>query len=368
MVDTVINLAKIRVVVIAAKAQQRQAFEHTLTQWGLTVQDCIAPEHLEQIHFQSPAELWLIDSDYDEALYSALDTLVVNPDLHIKSDSWSDLNSNLNSNTSINTSPSPKKHLSGKPHVLVGFEPAPKVDEINLYAKWQRKLKRKLVSLLGLPTSVIQTAHTSAQRHQPWQKAVLLIVNSIGDIAAAQEFLNILPSKLPVVSLLAFDAQSVLNQCLHSLPKTLTKHNEWRCQVVDLSLNMQAGHCYILPPTIEVVCDSTGRLIVGDSASLAQIPMSLKQRIMSFSNVLAEQFIAIKFDSVNRLETLELNDHILSQGSVLWHQSPLSTRLTGINSNTVATLQATTIRSISATAPNLASYLTHFVNDTTEQL
>ena len=337
MSDSSIDLAKIRVVVIAAKAQQRQAFQHTLTQWGMTVLACISPEQLEPSHLLLPAQLWLVDSDYNEQLYTVLDS-----PLQPLSQSESRL---------------PTSELT-KPHVLVGFEPAPRGSEINLYAKWQRKLKRKLVSLLGLPSSLVQTTSVAAKRYQPWQKVVVLVVSSLNDMAAGRDFLNSLPSSLPIAIVLIFPPKNELNSYLHSLPKALTANNEWRCQVVDLSLNMQAGQCYIIPPELDVVCDSTGRLIVGSESNLTQSQSYIMQIVQNFSLALADQLICIEFADSSALYQSDFIDYLASQGSKLWqHKEGSSTSVSELNREPVQ-----------ASVAQLAKHLQYLMTDSTETL
>lgn len=344
MNETNLDLTKVRVMVIAQKAQQRQAFEHTLTQWGMTLQACIAPEQLERSHFLLPAELWLVDSDYDEQLYLTLDQ-------QLQHSQYSTLlNMGLRN-----------------PQLLIGFEPAPKIDEINLYAKWQRKLQRKLVSLLGLPVAQLQAPCKIVKRHQAWQKVVALTVSSKQDINAVTDLLNKVPSDSPVVMIVLFETHSELRQCLHSLPKVMTEANEWHCQVVDLSLNMQAGRCYLLPSELEVVCDSTGRLIVGEQVHLIRSRPSLQTVLQNFSDVLADQLLGIKFEDVHGLDSTLLFNYFQSQGS-MWREyiSVAKTDMNAVADKPRDDHQATT--SMSITTQQLVHHLSHLMSDSTEQL
>src|SRR5699024_9657028 len=106
----------IKVLVVAEDHHQRMAFSDTVRSCGLQLVDCVSRAQLKSrlSSYTVTIDIWLIDGDYDEHMATAT--------------------------------------TAAKPAaVLVGFSQAPYLNEAEQYAKWQRKLKRKLAQMLGLP-------------------------------------------------------------------------------------------------------------------------------------------------------------------------------------------------------------------------
>lgn len=266
--------------VIAECEQQRQAFRDTMKKFGLTLVDCISPSAIKDQKLDIAtieADIWLVDSQYDDDLYERLNTL--------------------------------KNRL-----MLVGFEQAPSINETNLYAKWQRKLKRKLTSMLKLPSFTVNKA--PQKRYKPWRYVVLLGAGQ-KDTPAVQSFLDNLPSDLPVAVLLA---QQTDSQQVHALPSLVSDNNEWVSQVISLSLNMQAGHCYVAPPDQKVVYDSTGRAIVTQENWLGEQTPNIQEVLENCSDAFGEQLISILFSDVEMDSQLNIAK-VKDNNSQLWQQT-----------------------------------------------
>lgn len=288
----------IRVMVIAESLQQRQAFTDTINDFGLRLVGCLAPQDI--VHHPASisdikADIWLVDSQYDDALYHQLDAVL----------------SMANAD-----SEQPKRGRQGL--VLVGFDQAPNFNEIHLYAKWQRKLKRKLVSMLNLPKA--NTRSTSGeitrQNYKPWQY-VLLLVASDKDIPAVTQFLDTLPAHLPVAAILT---QQITTAKIHTLPQVISQNNDWQSQVILVSLTMQAGHCYIAPPQSNVVYDSTGRAIVTETELTDDAVPCFSKIIENCSDAFGEQLISILFANARLQQPLDIKK-IEKNDSQLWQQT-----------------------------------------------
>ncbi|PNK60997.1 hypothetical protein A6J60_008955 [Psychrobacter sp. FDAARGOS_221] len=267
--------------IIAESQQQRHAFEDTFTQLGLSIVGCFAPEKLSdsalQYYAQQSIDLWLLDSDDNGELYQKLDQLL----------------------EAAQYSQSGQQKLITKPQLLIGFEQAPPLSASQPYGKWQRQLRRKLASLLNLPQ--LNITPNAAARYRPWRYVLLLVADS-QHLEPVQALLTQLSAELPVSILLAPTVSTKGNansgninpdQSLHALPAYLQQDNDWRCQVINSTLNMQAGHCYIVPLTEQIVCDSTGRVIIN-----RQQQGTLAQLFNNCSEVFGEQLIALCFTKI----------------------------------------------------------------------
>lgn len=329
----------IRVMVIAETLQQRQAFTDTLTKFGLTLVGCLAPSEI--IHNQIDtskieADIWLVDSQYDDALYHRLEDAFGDTDLSDKALASRDT-------------------LSRQRLMLVGFEQAPQPNEMNLYAKWQRKLRRKLASMLSLPQPELKDSNESLSKdnsYKPWQY-ILLLVASEQDNKAVAEFLDCLPSDLPVAMIVA---QPTDSDKVHALPQQMSEHNHWQSQVISVSLNMQAGHCYIAPPQPQVVYDSTGRAIITDQQwSTANTPC-LPSVIENCSDAFGEQLIGVLFSNVKMDRPLDIGK-LEENNSQIWQQTTemLSSRAQRMQTETK-------LPQYRGSSLQLAHYLTAYIN------
>lgn len=104
--------------------------------------------------YAAPIDIWLIDGDYDNDM--ALATAASKPTA-----------------------------------VLVGFSQAPYLNEAQQYAKWQRKLKRKLAQMLALPMLVDNIPYEKNTAYEneakDWHYVVFLGA-SMGGPSAVKEF------------------------------------------------------------------------------------------------------------------------------------------------------------------------------------
>ena len=146
------NKSDIKVLVVAEDHHQRMAFSDTVRGCGFTLIDCVSRAQLHDKfeRYETPIDIWLIDSDYDDSVATAT-------------------------------------AMSQSIGVLVGFSQAPYLNEAKQYAKWQRKLKRKLAQMLLLPALVDTKAYQSDTND--WQYVVFLGA-SMGGPSAVKEFLD----------------------------------------------------------------------------------------------------------------------------------------------------------------------------------
>lgn len=276
------NHQDIKVLVVAEDHRQRMAFSDTVHSCGFSLVGCVSRAQLQEKPELSEAaiDIWLIDSDYDDNLATATT-------------------------------------MSKLSTVLVGFSQAPYLNEAQQYAKWQRKLKRKLAQMLALPLLIEAPTDNSDSVETDWRYVVLLGA-SMGGPSAVKEFLDNLPATLPVCILLAHHFNQTM---IGTLPRILNRHNDWRCQVITSSQRLQAGRCLIAPIDKQIVCDSTGRVILLDQAWAGEYKPAIGEILKNTSDVYGSELINIIFSGMGN-DGSQYLDMIQDNNSQLWAQNP----------------------------------------------
>ncbi len=276
------NNNEIKVLVVAEDHRQRVAFSDTVRSCGFTLVGCVSRAQWQEKSELSNVDIdiWLIDSDYDDSVATATTA-------------------------------------SKSAAVLVGFSQAPYLNEAQQYAKWQRKLKRKLAKLLALPTLLDTAAHKSDDAERSWQYVVFLGA-SMGGPSAVKEFLDNVPATLPVCILLAHHFNQTM---IGTLPRILNRHNDWRCEVIASSQRLRAGQCLIAPIDKQIVCDSAGRVILLEQAWSGEYKPAIGQLLKNTSDVYGSDLINIIFSGMGN-DGSQYLDMVQDNNSQLWAQDP----------------------------------------------
>lgn len=272
----------IKVMVIAEDHHQRMAFSDTVRSCGFTLIGCMSRAQLQKKNelTETIIDIWLIDSDYDDHMVAAT--------------------------------------TASKPAVvLIGFSQAPYLNEARQYAKWQRKLTRKLAHMLALPTLVDVPVERSNIKSAHWQYVVFLGA-SMGGPSAIKEFLDNLSPTLPVCLLLAHHFNKAM---IGTLPRILNRHNDWHCQIITSSQQLRAGQCLIVPIDKQIVCDSTGRVILLEQDWEGEYKPAIGQILKNTSDVYGSELINIIFSGMGNDGSQYLN-LIQDNNSQLWAQDP----------------------------------------------
>lgn len=267
-------------VIVSDNFRQRMALSQTLQKLGLAVAACVDSEQLKLGDAMPQRAIWLVDVD---------DFYAVEYDI-----------------------------FANKPQlVLVGFSAAPDYSGSKLYQKWQRALSRKLSEILDQPTSL--ATPKKAHNPKPWQYVVLLGA-SMGGPNAIKRFLDGLSPNLPIAVLIAhhFDEQMI-----YTLPKVLTRQNQWRCQVVSTTQSLQSGLCLIAPIDRQVVCDSTGRVILTKHSWVGDYKPNIGAMLKNASEVYGAQLIGIIFSGMGT-DGSQFGKEIAKNRSQFWAQDPQS--------------------------------------------
>lgn len=276
------NRRDIKVLIVAEDHHQRMAFSDTVRSCGFTLIDCVSRAKLQDKieHMEAAVDIWLIDSDYDDDVATVTTT-------------------------------------SKSAAVLVGFSQAPYLNEAQQYAKWQRKLKRKLAQMLALPALVDNPVYESDTAKSDWRYVVFLGA-SMGGPSAVKEFLDHLSPALPICLLLAHHFNQAM---IGTLPRILNRHNDWRCQIITSSQRLQAGQCLIAPIDKQIVCDSTGRVILLDQPWGGEYKPAIGQILKNTSDVYGNELINIIFSGMGN-DGSQYLDAIQDNDSQLWAQDP----------------------------------------------
>ena len=276
------NKDDIKVMVVAEDHHQRMALSDTVRSCGFSLVGCMSRARLQEKQQRSDItiDIWLIDSDYDDSMVIAT--------------------------------------TASKPAaVLVGFSQAPYLNEALQYAKWQRKLKRKLAHMLALPVLLDTPAHKPDNSDVDWRYVVFLGA-SMGGPSAIKEFLDNLSATLPVCILLAHHFNKTM---IGILPRILNRHNDWHCQVITSSQRLRAGHCLIAPIDKQIVCDSTGRVILLEQAWEGEYKPAIGKILKNTSDVYGSELINIIFSGMGN-DGSQYLDLIQENHSQLWVQDP----------------------------------------------
>ena len=307
----------IRVLVIAESQHQRLAFSETVRSCGFTLIDCVSRA---QMRHYAQVDIWLVDSVYDDHVANAI----------------------AGSNSSA---------------VLVGFSQAPYLNEAQHYAKWQRKLKRKLAQILAMPALIESPVYNSSI--EPWRYVVFLGA-SMGGPSAVKAFLDNLSPTLPICLLLAHHFNSNM---METLPRILTRHNDWQCQIISITQQLKSGYCLIAPIEQQIICDSEGRVILSEQPWHGEYKPAIGQLLKNASDVYGSELVSIVFsgmgcDGSQYLDTLQDNH------SQLWAQDP---SLSTCSSQPQAIIDSGYCQFIGSPEA-LAQKLTDYVNGTTSVL
>lgn len=265
-----------RIIIVADVQKQRLALSDTVHKLGFHVLDCLDSQQLLTEELPN-ADVWLVDVDD----YSA------------------EIQTKINA-----TNPT---------SVVMGFRPAPHLSEAS-YERWQRSLMRRLRELLNL--SPEDTPKPCSVR-EDW-RYVLFLGASMGGVEAIKAFLDNLPSKLPLAVIIAhhFDGTMV-----DGLPKILTRHNEWRCKLITTSQRLQSGTCLIAPVDKQIVCDSTGRVILQKNFWEGDYCPNIGTLLKNASEVYGSQLIGIIFSGMGDDGSQHAKELRANQ-SILWAQDP----------------------------------------------
>lgn len=265
-----------RFIVVANTQKQRMALGEMVVRLGFELVDSLTSNDVLTTTKPLLADVWLVDVD--------------------------DYNHELQ-NTITATKPE---------HIITGFDPVPPVASIR-YGRWQRAMERRLADILGLSLLKLPVLRVETD----WRYVVFLGA-SMGGVEAVKEFLDNLSPNLPVAILLA---QHYDEEMIDNLPKIITRHNNWRCRLIQSSQSLQAGVCMIAPVDRQMVCDSTGRVILLPNAWEEGYRPNIGTLLKNACEVFGNQMIGIILSGMGDDGSQYARQLPINQ-SALWAQDP----------------------------------------------
>lgn len=270
-----------RVMIVADKSQQRLALADTMRALGFYAVESMDSGQLLGRSSVPMADLWLVDVDeFSEKLEEKI------------------------------SAPDPNR-------VLMGFKSAPYLNSEQAYKKWQKSLIRKIGDVLNTPISELVSPTKKDTTPKPWQY-VLFLGASMGGPDAVKELLDNLSPELPIAVLLAhhFD-----DKMIDTLPRVLTRHNDWRCQVITTTQSLQSGMCLIAPVDKQIICDSTGRVFLTKESWVGEYRPNIGELLRNASEVYGSQLVGIILSGMGNDGSQHAKE-LRANRSLFWAQDP----------------------------------------------
>lgn len=269
-----------RIGIVADDQKQRLALRDAVDRLGLVIKDSLTlAEVMATDDLVLDVDVWLVDVD--------------------------------NYSTDLENKLSPEGQ-----RLIIGFEPAPHISHSELYERWQKYARRNLVKLLNInPEPQLHLLREPV----PWRYVVFLGA-SMGGIDAVKAFLDTLSPDLPVAVLLA---QHYDETMLESVPKIISRQNDWRCRIVRATQSLQSGICLIAPINKKIICDSTGRVILSHECWADGYRPNIGALLKNTSEVFGNQMIGIILSGMGNDGSQHAHE-LTANGSLLWAQDPSS--------------------------------------------
>lgn len=264
-------------VIVADSKKQRLALSETIYRLGFYVYDSLTSDQIDGADLPKNA-VWLVDiDDYTPQMQATIS-------------------------------------MSSPKFVLMGFNEAPSVIDGDIYERWQRLLMRRLSELLRLSLSI---KNKPSLKRLPW-RYVVFIGASMGGPQAVKQFLDHLTPNLPIAIIIAHHYDETM---IESLPKILTRQNDWRCQVIKTTQSLQAGMCFLAPIGKKIVCDSTGRIMLTRQDWQGKYRPNIGELLKNTSEVFGNQMIGIIFSGMGD-DGSQYAHQLPVNNSKLWAQDP----------------------------------------------
>lgn len=266
-----------RFIVVANTQKQRLALCEVVFALGFELVDSLTSEEVLNAPKPLSAEVWLVDvDDFDEDLENIINQ----------------------------TEPE---------HVIVGFNPVPLVSSVR-YERWQRTVIKKVADILELSLLRLPSPKEEAS---DWRYVVFLGA-SMGGVEAVKEFLDNLSPELPIAVLIA---QHYDEEMIEGLPKIITRHNNWRCRLIQSTQSLQAGMCLLAPVDKQIVCDSTGRVLLSSRPWGDGYRPNIGKILKNTSEVFGNQMIGVILSGMGDDGSQYAKQLPVNQ-SRLWAQDP----------------------------------------------
>lgn len=288
-----------KVAIVSDKSLQRLALSHAVKGQGYDLVLNSSTERLDERLFNSVSpDVWIVDmEDEDDVLFDKiLDT--------------------------------------GVP-VLLGLDQAPS-QGTRQYPRWERRVFIKLYDLVGYPvvqenleqleTSVVKTegqvkpkllipAEVLAYKPQRLEY-VCVLAASLGGPAAVKEFLDYIPTGLPVSFVLA---QHIDARMQESLTRVLVRHNHMPCRIAKAGDVLKSGELLIAPVETEIDFSADGQVISRNIRWDGPYSPSIDQVLANVSRRFTKRSIAVIFSGMGSDGSIS-GPQMVEAGGVIWAQ------------------------------------------------
>ena len=217
--------------------------------------------------------------------------------------------------------------------VLFGLDQAP-AQGTRQYPRWERRVFIKLYDVVGHP--VIQ------ENLEPLEKLpanptrpknivvppdllaykstrveyVCVLAASLGGPAAVKEFLDYVPSGMPVAFVLA---QHIDARMQESLTRVLVRHNHMPCKVARGGENLTSGQLLIAPVETEIDFSADGQVVSRNLKWDGPYAPSIDQTLANVSRRFHKRSIAIIFSGMGSDGSIS-GPLMVEAGGVIWAQ------------------------------------------------
>lgn len=326
-----------RVAIVSDSSLQRLALAHAVKGHGYELVLNIPPERLDLKTLQNTrADVWLVDMQEEDD--DLLDRL-----------------------------------LSGDVPILFGVEQAP-AQGTRAYPRWERRVFIKLHEVIGQPviTESLEPLESFPVRQQkavkialpseilnrklsPRLEYVCVLAASLGGPAAVKEFLDYLPSGLPVAFLLA---QHIDVRMQESLTRVLVRHNHIPCRLGKGGESLKHGELLIAPVETEIDFSADGQVISRDVPWDGPYSPSIDQVLANVGRRFGKRSIAIIFSGMGGDGSIS-GPLMVEGGGVIWAQDSASCAC----SSQPDSMRATGCVSFSGKPLELAQKLVSYINN-----
>lgn len=266
-----------RLVVVSENPAQRLALSEAVKACGYDLVDCVTPLRLNTV-LSKHVDLWLIDCEDDVSIIQKL-----------------------------------KENHS----YLLGFTPSPNITDIKAFDKWQRHLKRKLTHVFdGATYDRVDAKPKKTWFKRDWRMLVIMGA-SMGGPSAVKDFLDNLPSDMPVALVLAHHGDPI---AIGKLPDILTRHNQWQCSVLEGQQYLKAGKVWVIPPSKDIVFSRNGSITLTEQDDKTKYKPSISQAMLNASNEFMKDVRCLIFSGMGD-DGSDVAEKVVKNGAEIWIQS-----------------------------------------------
>ncbi len=325
-----------RVAIVSDMSLQRLALAHAVKGQGYDLVLNTSAERLDERLFNSVSpDVWIVDmEDEDEALLDkVLDT--------------------------------------GVP-VLFGLDTAP-AQGTRQYPRWERRVFIKLYDVVGHPViqENLEPLEVAAPEPVPAKQTltipedvlayksqrleyVCVLAASLGGPAAVKEFLDYIPTGLPVSFILA---QHIDARMQESLTRVLVRHNHMPCRIAKSGDVLKSGELLIAPVETEIDFSADGQVISRNIKWDGPYSPSIDQVLANVSRRFTKRSVAIIFSGMGSDGSIS-GPQMIEAGGVIWAQD----EKTCACPSQPDAMRATGCVSFSGTPFDLASKLVSYIS------